>query len=97
MSSSDVLFQGIGRAPRTSQGGLIYHVLNRSNGRLTVFEKDRGYAAFERILQLVPYDFTVLLREKYVLTLCPQNYGPTAHIETATRRPPLFSTLCVNY
>ena len=43
----------MGRAPRTSQGGLIYHVLNRSNGRLTVFEKDQDYAAFERILEEV--------------------------------------------
>ncbi len=43
----------MGRAPRTSQGGLIYHMLNRSNGRLTVFEKDQDYAAFERILEEV--------------------------------------------
>ena len=41
----------MGRAPRTSLGRLIYHVLNRSNGRLTVFEEDQGYAAFERILE----------------------------------------------
>jgi putative transposase len=29
---------------------LVYHVLNRANGRRTIFEKDGDYAAFERVL-----------------------------------------------
>ena len=41
----------MGRALRISLGGLIYHVLNRSNGRLPIFEKGQDYAAFERILE----------------------------------------------
>ena len=41
----------MGRAPRASQGGLVYHALNRSNGRLTIFEKDQDYDAFERVLE----------------------------------------------
>jgi putative transposase len=31
-------------------GGYVYHVLNRANGRLPIFQKDGDYAAFERIL-----------------------------------------------
>ncbi len=41
----------MGRAARISLGGLIYHVLNRSNGRLPIFEKSQDYAAFEQILE----------------------------------------------
>ena len=41
----------MGRAARTSLGGLVYHVLNRANGRQTIFEKDQDYAAFEQILE----------------------------------------------
>ena len=38
------------RRPRTSIGGLCYHVLNRGNGRSEVFHKDRDYAAFLKLL-----------------------------------------------
>lgn len=40
----------MGRALRVAQGGLIYHVLNRANARLPIFEKDEDYRAFERVL-----------------------------------------------
>jgi putative transposase len=40
----------MGRAKRASEGGLIYHVLNRANARLSIFEDEDDYAAFERIL-----------------------------------------------
>ena len=36
------------RARRTSAGGIVYHVLNRSNGRLRIFVKAEDFAAFER-------------------------------------------------
>ena len=39
--------------PRTSravEGGLIYHVLNRGNGRMRLFHKPADYEAFERVL-----------------------------------------------
>jgi putative transposase len=39
--------------PRTSraiEAGLIYHVLNRGNGRMRLFHKDEDFAAFERVL-----------------------------------------------
>ena len=41
----------MGRAKRAADGGLIYHVLNRANGRLTIFVDDDDFEAFERILK----------------------------------------------
>jgi len=38
------------RRARTIVGGLIYHVLNRSNGRATLFRKAEDYRAFARTL-----------------------------------------------
>lgn len=35
------------RPRRTAPGGLVYHVLNRANGRRTIFEKEHDYRAFE--------------------------------------------------
>jgi putative transposase len=40
----------MGRPPRAAQGGQIYHVLNRANARLPIFEDDGDYAAFEKVL-----------------------------------------------
>jgi putative transposase len=40
----------MGRPPRNAEGGLIYHALNRANGRLTLFGNEGDYAAFERVL-----------------------------------------------
>ena len=40
----------MGRPLRVSLGGYVYHVLNRGNGRGTIFHKDGDYEAFERIL-----------------------------------------------
>jgi putative transposase len=39
----------MGRPLRVSPGGYVYHVLNRSNGRSTIFHNDGDYEAFERI------------------------------------------------
>lgn len=41
----------MGRAPRVDVGNEIYHVLNRANNRMTIFEKDKDYEAFESILK----------------------------------------------
>ncbi|MBK8267819.1 MAG: transposase [Planctomycetes bacterium] len=38
------------RPPRITEAGLAYHVLNCRVTRLPIFNKDRDYAAFERIL-----------------------------------------------
>ena len=39
------------RRARSIQGGLVYHVLNRSNGRHPIFRKEADYVAFERVLE----------------------------------------------
>jgi len=38
------------RQARNTPGGLVYHVLNRSVARLKIFQTDKDYAAFERVL-----------------------------------------------
>jgi len=38
------------RPPRITESGVVYHVLNRRVMRLELFEKDRDYQAFERVL-----------------------------------------------
>src|SRR4051794_2102973 len=40
----------MGRPKRADDGGLICHVLNRANARMSIFEGDKDYEAFERIL-----------------------------------------------
>ena len=40
----------MGRPQRASEGGYVYHVLNRANARLTIFEDDADYDAWERVL-----------------------------------------------
>ena len=39
------------RLARYAPGGLVYHVLNRANGRLRLFRTDKDYLAFERTLR----------------------------------------------
>jgi putative transposase len=38
------------RTARAIEGGLIYHVINRGNGRMRLFHKEEDFAAFERVL-----------------------------------------------
>lgn len=38
------------RAARSTEAGMVYHVLNRGNGRMRVFHKAGDYEAFERVL-----------------------------------------------
>jgi putative transposase len=38
------------RQARNAPGGLVYHVLNRANGRLRLFRKDEDFLAFEKVL-----------------------------------------------
>jgi putative transposase len=40
----------MGRPRRTTAGELVYHLLNRGNGRMRLFERAGDYAAFERVL-----------------------------------------------
>ena len=50
------------RPLRASEGGLVYHALNRGNARLLIFEDDEDYAAFERTLgeAVTRYDMRLL-------------------------------------
>jgi len=40
----------MGRPPRITEPQVAYHLLNRRVMRLTIFEKDADYVAFERVL-----------------------------------------------
>ena len=40
----------MGRPIRTVAGGLVYHVLNRANARMRIFDKAKDYEAFEQTL-----------------------------------------------
>jgi hypothetical protein len=40
------------RTPRAQQAGFVYHVINRGNGRATIFHKAQDYQAFLSILAL---------------------------------------------
>ena len=41
----------MGRPLRASEGGFVYHVLNRANARRTIFEDADDYPAFEAVLE----------------------------------------------
>src|ERR1700753_2006036 len=38
------------RQARSATGGLVYHVINRGNGRTRLFDKKADYLAFEKVL-----------------------------------------------
>lgn len=40
----------MGRPHRAAEGGYVYHVLNRANARMTIFDQDGDYEAFEKVL-----------------------------------------------
>jgi putative transposase len=69
------------RRTRCSDGGYVYHVLNRGVGRATIFDKAGDYAAFEKILseawertamRLLSY---VLMPNHWHLVVWPQHDG----------------------
>jgi len=41
----------MGRPPRVSAGGYAYHVINRANARIRIFEKEGDYEAFEEVIK----------------------------------------------
>lgn len=41
----------MGRPKRVDLGGYVYHVLNRGNGRMSVFDDPADFDAFERVLE----------------------------------------------
>jgi putative transposase len=69
------------RTKRKCPGGYVYHVLNRSNGRLRIFKKPEDFAAFERILPEGIERFTMrltgycLMSNHWHLVLWPRQDG----------------------
>ena len=39
------------RQPRIDIGGEVYHIINRSNARVKIFDTDKDYQLFEKLLQ----------------------------------------------
>jgi putative transposase len=40
------------RSARVAPGGIVYHIINRANGRLRLFKKEEDFLAFYRVLLL---------------------------------------------
>jgi hypothetical protein len=49
-ASRSVILSFMPRKPRIAPGGWVYHVLNRSVGRMKMFRHDRDVEAFQRVL-----------------------------------------------
>ena len=49
------------RRARIAPGELIYHILNRANGRAELFSKPEDYYAFERIIMAAMRRFPIRL------------------------------------
>jgi REP element-mobilizing transposase RayT len=69
------------RRARIAPGEIIYHALNRANGRTQLFDKPEDYAAFERIMvaamrrspiRLLAY---CLMPNHWHMVLCPKQEG----------------------
>ena len=69
------------RTARNAPGGLIYHVLNRANGRLRLFKKEEDFLAFERVMKLAFERFPIrvlawcFMSNHWHLVLWPQRDG----------------------
>src|SRR3989344_2617716 len=69
------------RSARVDIGGEIYHVINRANGRLQIFNTDEDYKLFEQLLLETKeiFDMRILAYElmpnHFHLVLYPKNDG----------------------
>ena len=69
------------RIKRTNVGGYVYHVLNRANARVQIFDNDEDYKLFENILEeaVQKYNIKILayciMPNHWHLVLCPENEG----------------------
>ncbi len=84
------------RRARSLQGGYAYHILNRANGRLRLFQKESDFAAFEQILSeahsRVPLRILayVLMRNHWHFVVWPRQNEAEAVSE-------FFRWLCVTH
>jgi len=69
------------RTARNAPGGVVYHVLNRANGRLRLFKKDEDFLAFEQVMMLAFERFPMrvlawcLMSNHWHLVLWPRRDG----------------------
>jgi len=69
------------RIKRTNVGGYVYHVLNRANARVQIFDNDEDYKLFENILEEAIEKFNVkilaycIMPNHFHLVLYPENEG----------------------
>lgn len=66
----------MGRSPRSAKGNIIYHAINRANGRMTIFEKDADYEAFERVIEEAKEKFPIRI---YAYTIMPNHWHFILH------------------
>jgi hypothetical protein len=59
------------RIPRAQQAGFVYHVINRGNGRATIFHKAQDCQAFLSILALVKARHAVKM---FAFSLMPNQF-----------------------
>jgi len=64
------------RTARSTEAGMVYHVLYRGNGRMRIFHKARDFEAFERVgaegLPRYPVELLTLSdAESMALFRCP--------------------------
>ncbi len=91
------------RTARASLGGVVYHILNRGNGRTKVFHNDEDYAAFLELIaaacERLPMRVLAgcLLPNQFQLILWPRRDGDlsrwmqwllTSHVRRHHRRHP---------
>lgn len=69
------------RIKRINIGGYVYHVLNRANARVQIFDNDEDYKLFENILEeaIEKFDVKILayciMPNHFHLVLYPENEG----------------------
>jgi len=59
------------RIPRAQQAGFVYHVINRGNGRATIFHKAQDYQAFLSIIALAKARHPVKM---FAFSLMPNHF-----------------------
>ncbi|MHC4905233.1 MAG: transposase [Planctomycetota bacterium] len=73
------------RQKRIAKGNIVYHALNRANGRLRIFKKAGDFEAFEQILTegLARFDMRLcgycVMGNHWHLVLWPQQDGDLSH------------------
>lgn len=69
------------RLARVDVGDYVYHVINRANGRLKIFESNKDYLLFERLLKKAKEEIDmrilayVIMPNHWHLVLYPRNDG----------------------